>query len=334
MPDLSDDISAAVDSAVSGSPGSSPTAPDAAASPSAPVVASSTTAPAAASGLDAQSPAPRSPDAPTIPASDPKTASDNVPSGNGEPPKEKWPTILENARKDREIEVLQRYGIPPQADAVTLRTHVSALIADPVKYHRELGESLTRVGLLRPESAPVAPAPMQAPVNIEPDYVTPDGAPVYSATTLGKLLEQRENALRQEFSKLVNPLQEAHRQAEIESIQAQSFQSAKEQIDEAMTWDGFAELRDGIKDLMSRDGRVTMESAYARLHKDWRKGQDSKLKAETRQAVLAEINKAPIVNTAMPGAATPTARPKRGATSLDQRFDDAIATALNASAVS
>ncbi len=331
MSDFSRDISAAIDSAVEASTGS-PATPDTTTSAT-PAGDSPTTATADTSGSEVRTALPRSTDAPTTQASDTQTTGDGQPSSKGEPPREKWETILSNARSKQEDEVLQRYGIPKGLDANTIRAHVSALVADPLGYYQQLGQALSRNGILKTEqpSASSAARVDTGNANVEPDYRAEDGTGFYSEKTLQALLERRDATLRDEISKLVNPLQEAHQATVVRQIQEESFANAKSQLDEAMTWDGFSELKDQIRDLMRNDGRVTLESAYARLHKDWRKEQDKKLQAETRQTVLAELkNKAPIANTAMPGASTPSAKSNRSPRTLDQRFDEAINREFNA----
>ena len=328
------DINAAVDAAVSGTPASSATTTEPSTpSPSAPAETPLTSTPAAASGPDAQSSTPRKTDEPTIQAGDSTTTRDTTQSTTpSEPPREKWDTILTNARNDRESEVLQSLGVPQGADRAVVKQHMAALFADPVAYHRQLTDSLTRAGMLRgdapqPSNQPIAQNRNDEPIT--PDLRTEDGTGVYSERAMARLLEQQANALRREFSSLVNPLQEAHQHAQIQQINEQAMSAAKSQLDEAMQWDGFKELQTQIREAMARDGRVTLESAYARLYQGWRKEQDQKLRSDTRQAVLAEIQKAPVIaNTANPGATTPVAAKVKVRQTLDEQFDEALSRAM------
>lgn len=316
---LSGDISAAIEKATaspepsgSPSPSAAPSSAPAAAPPSAP--------PARGSGSEPTPSAPRSAVAPTTRASEPSD-----PSGKPvEPPAERWPSILENARtkarQEAEAQFRELYGLSQGVDPVAVRAHLSALMADPVAYHRQLTDSLTRQGLM---GQPQQPAQRPAP-----DLRSEDGRAAYSAEALEQLLAWQQAQLDQKLSQILAPLQQTHQTVQVERMRQQAWSSAEAEVSEAKTWDGFEELRPQIHELMAADKRVTLWSAYNRLHQAQLKDRDEKIRRETRQATLTELQSRPNPSTVTPAQPRLSGTPRSNGRGLNADLDDAIARAM------
>lgn len=326
MSDLSGDISAAVDAAVAQhSPSDGPTG-DASAQPAeaaAPPAAPPTDSGATESNADDSASA-----APATQATE-KSAKPEEPVAA--PPQEKWPTILENARKKERAaatrELNERYGIPEDADPERVRAHVWGLINDPIGYYKSLGEQLA------PYLATNAPAqPTRAFQRPTPRLRSEDGTAAYTAEDVDALVEHVQSEMTAEFNRQLaerlGPLQQTHEELESQKRWGTAVERAKTQLEEASSWEAFDELKEQIRDLMETDKRVTLWSAYNRLHQTWAKDRSKRIEQETRQRVLDEIKKAPAAptKTVAPGQPVRAGSVKRSR-SLDADIDRAIESA-------
>ena len=337
MPDLSSDISAAVDKAAAGTPAptsstpaSPPPASPAKPSPSTPAAAPVTLpgAPAVPAGTAGQAPKPRSTGAPTTEASGP-SASAETPSG--EPPRERWDAILENARSKAAAEARQAFaqalGVAPDVEPNRLAPHIQALLRDPVAYYQALGTSLARAGALRAE--PEHPA-IEPP---RPDVRAEDGTMVYSAQAMEQLLNYQALQLRDYFEQKMTgelqPLQEMHAQVQQHQMRVQAHEAASADLSEAEQWADFQKYRPQIAEMMAADRRVTLWSAYNKLHQSDLKSRDQQLTEQARQSVLSELQHAPVSRDVKPGTSTPSTTHKRGRGSFERDLDAAVTHAIS-----
>lgn len=336
MPDLSGDIGAAVEKAVSvQTPPATPAPSDADAtgpSTAATALDSPPKAPTVRSRPERQPAAPRSTDAPTIPAS--ATASEPESPKTGEPPKEKWESILANQRTKAVEEArsswLTDYGIPAQADAGVIREHLEFLTRDEVGYYHALGASLRERGLLQEHGhAPgngnghaTAPATNGRP---KPSLFAENGTPAYSAADVDAIVA---TALSEFADTKLAPFEAMRRETEQAKLWAKLENDVKSELAEARQWDGFTELEPEIHKLMTSDKRITLRSAYHRVHTEWRKRHDAEIKTRTRQEVLNEIKAASPTNTASPTAHTPASQTKRKAHDLYGEVGNAVDRAM------
>jgi hypothetical protein len=135
-----------------------------------------------------------------------------APESPGEPPKERWPDILNNAReKEREAvlqHVVQQYGEP-------LRV-IEALRANPVETLGQLWEELSAdpryAQQMRSLSARNLRSGRQAPAQAEHEEPQPDldagnGVLLYSAQQQAKREAWLKNSWQQEMQQSLAPLQ-------------------------------------------------------------------------------------------------------------------------------
>lgn len=280
---------------MSGDSGSSPTPPATQSTPAAPAATSPAATPAEPSGSEASPTVPSSTVTPTPQASgtaDP-TQDKTAPQA---PPPERWPSILENARKKASTETLQRYGLTPNADPQKWAPHIQLLQTDPVAYHRALGDMLKQSGISVEPQAP--PQPMTPP---KPDLFAEDGRQAYSAEAVQQLLAIQQHQLEQRLNESLTPFQTMKEQMEYAQAVHESQTFAASEIGRLSQLDGFDRVRAKMGDLMRSDESMTVDRAYAIAIQDDLKTRDTR----TRQTVLSEIQKAPATQDVRPGAPTP-----------------------------
>jgi RecA-family ATPase len=151
---------------------------------------------------------------------------------------------------------------------------------------------------------------------------------LYGPEDIDGLLKWQHQELEKQFAARFAPLEQTQQQLQEHSVKVHAQELAKEEFTVAASWDRFEELRPKIYAEMKSDGRRTLESTYNRLYQELVKNERASLESTTRQKLLAEMKKAPVVpNTAVPGATKPTANARRS-NSLDTAMDDAVSRAI------
>lgn len=246
-------------------------------------------------------------------------------------PVARLPQILDNTRKKEAERLTQIYGVSPDNwQSQNLGRHVQGLTTNPVQYYRELGDLLKSHGLLADATPPPSPsATPSVPTEMpKPDLRAEDGRLAYSAEATQALVAWQLQNLEKKFSERYAPVESEVSQVREQRIQSTAQSHAQSMLNEAATWPDFADVKSRVLELMKSDGRRTLETAYVQAMKEHAPQQ----KAKMREGILSELRTAPPVpSTTAPSSTVPrtvngTGRRKM---SLDERFDSAIATALD-----
>jgi len=143
-----------------------------------------------------------------------------------------------------------------------------------------------------------------------PGLRSEDGRMAYDADqvngVVGYLAEQLDD-LRQQNASLqahLDPLQAQYELLEQERIRTQAYTHADQMLKEVSKWEGFEDVKGRMLELMSSDGRVTVESAYNRA---MREIYLPKNEQRIRGKVLAELKTRPAVPTGPPPGTGPRA---------------------------
>lgn len=245
----------------------------------------------------------------------------------GEPPQEKWESILSNARRDAAAEVEARYGgLKAEDYTATWKPHIEAIQSNPVAYLRWLESTLQQRGLLQPSTQT---QPRSEPDAMpEPSMFAVDEqgrrTAAYSAEDVQKALKFAEGNWSKQLDTRLRPLEQTAHDSRVQQIRSSAEVDAQKQLEEAGKWEGFEELKPKIAALMQRDGRRTLESAYLHVyHSEYLPTS----KAKNRQAVLDELKTAPTSQVA------PTPQPRSNGQNNGRRganLDDRIARATEA----
>ena len=289
--------------------------------------AQSTTAPAGeapataeASGSDAQSTTSSTPkDGPTRQAGD--ADDDAVKDDSKWKELESRRTILKNARSKGATEFAQgleqRLGFS-LADENTIE-NLRQFRSDPVGYIKRYAQHF---GLALADQ-PKPSQPQQQTATFEkpqPRLRAEDGTLAYAQPEVDTLIGHL-NAQIEELKAALNPLQQTHQQFEQQRIYSQAVAEADTQFKEISQWEGFADVKDRMLELMKTDGRVTPDSAYRRAYQEIYR---PKLEADIRQKALDDLKKAPVI---APKGASPSAQ-ARGAAKKPGSMSPAEAVAF------
>jgi hypothetical protein len=258
----------------------------------------------------------------------------------GEPPRDKWPQILDNAR----TKTLERYGISQDLHPDEVRQHLALLQSDPKAYYQALGQSLRQSGMLRDEPAwrPQAPPP-PADALPDADLVTADGTGVYSKDGMlaaaRHLVREALAQYRQEQEQWISPLVSTAEKIQVAEIRAHSHNVATEIFDEVKAWPHFETLRSRVTELvksqpLSRDIRSQVVDAYNQALREHLPSYEAALKSSTRQDALGHLTttakRARQASTPAPGATVGLAASASiPGQSLDARIARAVEAAYN-----
>lgn len=224
---------------------------------------------------------------------------DTVPESGGPIPLQRVQRILENARRKSEAaaeaRVRESYKWTEGWDeqrASRLAQLESLFQSDPVGLHTRLTQALLNNPQYRQALQP--PAPPQLP---QPTVRTDTGVPLYDAEAIKTLMEHQANALRQEFQRSVQPLQQSHQYAQ---AQAQADTTAQRMIQQAEA--DYPEFKDPaikseVHKLMAADKRFSFEGAINKVVL-------GKMREVTRKSVLEELKQKPAASTAAPSRAS------------------------------
>lgn len=328
----SGDIGQSIDSAIAAFSSATPT-PTPATSQSTPPVTdgtSPTPTPAPRSGSERRSPKLAQPEGATTQPAPLGAASTATPEHTtatpGEPPREKWDQILGNARRDTERDTIAKYGgVTPDQFVQQHKPHLDALNQNPVGYYNWLGQQLQARGLMpQPngqQGAPQAQSQSQAQSMPEPslEAVGQDGRRygAYSADDVKSAIAFSQQQLLAQLEPRLQPIEELRKQQESARIDASASQHARELIAEAETWPEWDTLKPKVADIIAKDRRRSVHSAYQEVYKN---EYLPNLKATTRQAVLDELKTAPASQTIAPNTPARGNGKARGVT-LDDRID-------------
>ena len=330
MSDLSSEIDAAVDAAVT-APDAGSSVPDAGASPSAPAASAQAAVPPATPTPGISS-APTNTDAP-IPAAGTEDAEPTGPI-----PLDRHKKILDNARVKAEQQVRQdfeqTYGFNRERFQ-SLRPHIEQLVQDPVAFAQRLVAELTQAGKWQapPATAPATPqqpSDLNALFNSDPArYLrrAEDGSIVPTAEGLIAMDAWQRDQITRAIEARFAPIEQMRQEAQQRETQARGWQMATQQLAEARgSWDGFTELEADIKDLMLKDGRTTLESAYNRVY---REKYAPTLRQRERDKLLSEMKQRPQTPQDVAPGSPRTAQRTGGKAKAPDRWDDAISESVS-----
>lgn len=238
----------------------------------------------------------------------------------GEPPQEKWPTILENARTKASTEAVAKLEAElgwarhvPRESLDHMSGIAREMSADPPAFaERFIGELLTNpqyAPQMRSLAARILGGRSSAP-DLTPDVQIVDGAGQVTGQTFSadRVRAIVQDAVAQAIGKEVAPLKEAHQRqtaeasARAETVRVESAADAI--LADASTWEGFTELQPAIAAVLQAHPNWTVERAYVDAYsREYR----PKLDQQAEQRVISNNHKKAAGNTA-PGtgaAATP-----------------------------
>lgn len=224
-------------------------------------------------------------------------------SEQGPIPYERHKAVLENARKEAQQQLQQfawAKGLSEQEVRAAIRKAqlVDESSRDPIAFHRKLGEWL--------KSHPMFGPRLQADAGEaepEPDLVAENGQKVYSADQLRKWQAWNQQKLTAQMTELVSPLQQ---RLQAQDAQSSAKEWAQQQLDEARTWEGFADLQASIRERMQKDKRLTLHTAYQRAYQE---EYLPRQKQRLRDELVAEMNTKATAGTANPSAPAAQAQP-------------------------
>lgn len=185
------------------------------------------------------------PTASTAPPTDPAAPKPN------EPPQEKWPQILENARTKARAEAEQQFQ---QQHGHRLKVTDEQLAAlqfaesDPVAFFQQLTERITQlkpdaIPALRSHAARVLGMRAQAAAaqetnddaRPEPDYQDATGTPFYSAAQQERVFQWQARQLEQKFAQQIDPLRQDFATRQQRERAAADWQQADQHADQILT---------------------------------------------------------------------------------------------------
>ena len=269
---------------------------------------------ASASTPDTPASATTSPDAQT-------TTPETAPPG--EPPQERWPDILKNAREKTRAEVEAQYADLQWAKGAkredvergielirSLQTNALPTwteLTQAMLNHPELG-AMTRTELARVMASFRGQATAE-PEEPQPDLVADNGTPVYSAPQLKKWNEWNRTRQEAELQQRLQPYEALRAESEQARVMTAASEWATQALSQARSWHGFAEHEAAIKQELVAHEDWTLEQAYnAVLQRDIL----PKLTGATRDAVVQDLKTKAAAASLNPGQAAPVTprRPK------------------------
>lgn len=160
-----------------------------------------------------------------------QTGADGKPTTAQVPPEDRWPGILDNARKKASEEATAPFAWAKdlKADEVSAAMQlVTTLRQNPAAFWRELGE------MVNAKSQPTDTTTKDEPFP-DPDYTSQDGGKFYSADALKKIIDLTGKQLMQKFQGELRPLVE-FREGELQTrTEAQAKQGAQRLAGQALT---------------------------------------------------------------------------------------------------
>jgi hypothetical protein len=215
----------------------------------------------------------------------------------------------------------QYAGLTPDLWDSHIRSYVEGLTTNPVAFHRWLGEQLSARGL-RVAEMPAAPEPLTMPQpSLYADAGDGRSIPAYSAEDVQQAIRVAQAQWSQEIDQRLKPLEAVAHESNVSRLMVEADRHAEQILSEAKSLPYFEELAPDIAQIMSSDKRYSVEGAYARALKE----KMPAFKAQQRQAVLAELDKAPATTTAIDPSRPVIAGSRRTkGLSLEEKFDHAL----------
>lgn len=204
--------------------------------------------------------------------------------------------IIQNARKKAAAEVEGRFSWAKDVKPEQYNEHrqiLTWLDSDPVGFHKFLDSQLKS----NPQYAPAfqsAAQPQQTDPEPQPDVQLTDGSLTYSRDQFGKLFAWRERQVEERIAARFGPIEQAFKQ---QAAQYAGLSKAQAVLSEAKTWPAFSENMQEIRQLMTEDKRVTLESAYRRVVVPKMQQADKDRKDALRQEILQELKLRPAAST-------------------------------------
>lgn len=237
-----------------------------------------------------------------------------------EPPQEKWPTILENARKTEREAILKQFGWAQglnQQQATRAIQIAAALDADPRAFIRWVGQ---QIGEGQPAKAVLDDA------DPEPDLQSQDGKlKSYSDVAVRRLLDRQAKQLREEILKEVQPAIEytktAQADREFQEIKTQATEKAGSAVEAARKLPHFKENEAAIdaelgEMVNSNPQMVADVGAVAALYMAYNNVLATKVFPTLKDSAAAEVREnfersaTASAGSVRPGVGAPKAKPK------------------------
>jgi hypothetical protein len=285
---------------------------------STPAAPASTASPAVASPAPSSTPAP----ATAAPAQEPTTT---VNQTSPEPPKERWPDILDNTRKKTREEVEKEWEPHawakqiPREQLTAWAQHADRISRDPIGHIEsliaELSSHATYGPQLRSQAARLLAGARGNRVDATPDLEVTDasGRVIDQAFSAKKMMAIVQQTVSDALGKEVAPLKQefATRRAaeQARETHAHIEKSADAMLERAKTWHGFTDNMDAVAKVWAAHEEWTLQDAYLDvLHSQILPN----LSKAERVKVLADINQKPAASTVSPSSGT-TSAPKSDA---------------------
>jgi hypothetical protein len=229
-------------------------------------------------------------------------------TSTGPIPLDRHKSILEKTREEYEQKLARFKDIDPDSWRERLAAFEAAE-RDPLAFHRAFEQMLRSDSRYAHQfTQQVAQAKEQTQtedVEPAPDILLEDGRLTYSNKQLAAYHDWRERKLIRKFEGDYGPLKQRH---EIVQRNEQIHREAASQLHVARKeWEGFSEYESEIADILEKDGRATLQSAYNRvLHSKVTaaKVDKAKIEQETRERLIAEMQGKPRANTEVPNGET------------------------------
>jgi len=245
----------------------------------------------------------------------------------GEPPKEKWPTILDNARTKAAADAIAKYREQHGWAETINREHAEAGLAmfqkwtsDPLAHIREAIAAVRSHPVYGPQLKSEAARTLAGRSEAkppEPDVAITDAqgnvvGRTYSDAALAKRDEWLIGRVTQQLRGEIEPLKTREQARDAEAAAALSRQQAETTADamlkEAATWEGYTDHLKDIAEAMDAHPDWTLHQAYVDvLHRVILPARN----AQAESKVLDALKQKAAGNTASPtGTAAPITRPK------------------------
>jgi hypothetical protein len=184
----------------------------------------------------------------------------------------------------------EKYGAP---EAIQQRLAVTEWAErDPVGFLRTYAANQgIDLQQLMPQAPPAAPEPEALP---EPDVLWENGQTGYSAETVKRLLDMREQNLLKRVDQELAPIKQ---ERAVSQLQQQALGHAKQQLATAATWPGFKEHEADMKAFLKANPTATLNDAYINVV-------PAKLAAQVESAKTSAYQEALTTLTTKAGAAS------------------------------
>lgn len=248
----------------------------------------------------------------------PPPEAEDVTASTKEPPQERWPAVLENARTkaraEAEAQFEREYGWAKQIDRSQLQEWAqvaSQMASDPVGFvQRMIGDLQQHPHYsqqLRSHAARVLSqrggeeAEPDGDIDVLDEHGRPTGTKTYSSSQLAKWRDWNNRQVLSQVDERFAPLKQ-HMQSEQQRAQEAETQRvvgeyAQKTVEDAKSWYGFNEYKPQIKAAMEADPNLSLDQAWRSvLHTQIL----PRMSQTARSQVLADINAKATATTVSP----------------------------------